>query len=59
VSTWRVLAGASPEALSPRATVARAGFETAIALPATDTWFSVQALGAAGEVLGTSAAAHA
>jgi hypothetical protein len=39
--------------------VSRSGFETAIPLPASHQWFAVQALGAIGQVLGTSPAAHA
>ncbi len=58
VSAWRVLGGASPATLTPIATAASTGFETAIAVDSTDANFAVQALGAAGEVLGTSPAAH-
>jgi hypothetical protein len=58
VRGWRVLAGASPATLTPITTAPSTGFETAIALQRPDANFAVQALGAAGEVLGTSAAAH-
>jgi hypothetical protein len=57
VAAWRVLAGATPGALAVVAQSARAGFETAIALPAGTggPYLAVQALGSAGQVLGTSA----
>ncbi len=58
VSAWRVLGGASAATLAPVATAASTGFETAIAVAGTDADFAVQALGATGEVLGTSAAAR-
>ena len=51
---WRVLGGATPAALSTLATAAVAGFETAIPVPSAAPVFAVQALGASGEVLGTS-----
>jgi hypothetical protein len=59
VSSWRLLAGSTPATLSAVAQVPRAGFETAIPLPAgvTGPDLEVQALGAEGQVLGTSAAA--
>jgi Arylsulfotransferase (ASST) len=59
VTAWRVLAGASAASLQPVAQVPRSGFETAIAIPAASAGpdFAVQALGAAGQVLGTSATA--
>jgi Arylsulfotransferase (ASST) len=58
VSAWRVLAGPSPAALNAVVQVARTSFETAIQLPAATAgpYVAVQALGAAGQVLGTSAA---
>jgi hypothetical protein len=57
VASWRLLAGASASALASVAETARSGFETAIALPSgtTGPYLAVQALGAGGEVLGTSA----
>ncbi len=58
VSAWRVLGGASPATLTSIATAASTGFETSIAVDNTDPVFAVQALGASGEVLGTSGAAH-
>ncbi|HLH14289.1 MAG TPA: arylsulfotransferase family protein, partial [Solirubrobacteraceae bacterium] len=58
VASWRVLAGASASSLSAVAQAARSGFETAVALPAgtAGPYLEVQALDAAGEVLGTSPA---
>lgn len=59
VSSWRVLAGPSPAALSPVATAARAGFQTTIAVPAAAPFLAVQALDGAGAVVGVSAAVKA
>jgi hypothetical protein len=58
LAAWRLLAGASPSAPAPTGTVvARTGFETAIALaPAAGPYVAVQALDAAGAVIGVSAA---
>jgi hypothetical protein len=58
VSSWRVLAGPGASSLQAVAQVARSGFETAIAIPAgtVGPYVAVQALGAAGQVLGASAA---
>jgi hypothetical protein len=56
VSSWRVLAGTSPTALSPVAQTPRGGFETAVMLP-TGTigpYVAVQALDASGRALGVS-----
>jgi Arylsulfotransferase (ASST) len=60
VAAWRVLAGARPDAMAPAAQSPRAGFETAIAVPgvAAGSYMSVQALDAAGQVLGTAATAR-
>lgn len=56
VSSWRVLGAASEGAEPVELTTApRQGFETAIAVDSTGPWFVVEALGAAGEALGTSA----
>jgi hypothetical protein len=57
VSSWRLLAGASASSLTTAAQVPRSGFETAIPVPAgtVGPYVAVQALGVAGEVLGTSA----
>jgi hypothetical protein len=54
VSSWRLLGGATPTTLATLASVASSGFETAIAVPSAAPVFAVQALGAGGEVLGTS-----
>jgi hypothetical protein len=55
VAGWRLLAGASPHALSLTATAPRRGFETAIALSSAPArYFAVQALGAGEQVLGAS-----
>jgi hypothetical protein len=54
VTSWRVLGGPTPAALSTLAAAPVGGFETAIAVPASAN-FAVQAVGAGGEVLGTSA----
>jgi ABC-type amino acid transport substrate-binding protein len=53
-SSWRLLAGPSPQTLAPVASAARSGFETAIAAPASEPYVAVQALSASGAVLGTS-----
>jgi hypothetical protein len=55
VASWRVLAGASPSALAPAASAAKSGFQTTIAAPAAGPYVAVQALDAAGTVIGTSA----
>ena len=57
VSSWRVLGGASRNALKPLGTARRHGFETRIPVHSNERFFSVQALGAAGHVLATSAPA--
>jgi len=59
VATWRVLAGASPSALSAVATAPRQGFQTTIAVSAAGPYVAVQALDPQGDVLGTSATVHA
>jgi hypothetical protein len=53
-ASWRVLAGPSAQQLTPVASAARSGFETTIVAPVAEAYVAVQALGAAGEVLGTS-----
>ena len=58
VASWRVLAGASANALKPVGSAPRSAFETAIALaapPPAGSWVQVQALDAAGAVLSASA----
>ena len=56
VSSWRALAGSSAASLTAVAQVPRSGFETAIPIPAgtAGPYLAVQALDAAGNVLGTS-----
>jgi len=55
VAAWRVLAGSSQTALSSVAQGAKTGFETTIAVHAKPSYYAVQALDSAGQVLGTSA----
>ena len=55
VSSWRVLAGPSAGSLTTLQTVGRNGFETGISASTGMPYFAVQALGANGQVLGTSA----
>ncbi len=59
VASWRVLAGASASSLRAILTAPRSGFETAIAVPGgtSGPYLAVQALNAAGAVLGSSASA--
>jgi Arylsulfotransferase (ASST) len=59
VRSWRVLGGEGSGALTSLVTLARTGFETAIPVSSAQQWFAVQALGSAGQVLGTSSPAHA
>jgi hypothetical protein len=54
VASWRLLAGPSPGALSPVATVTRAGFETTTTIPVAH-YLAVAALGSSGQLLATSA----
>jgi hypothetical protein len=56
VSAWRVLGGSSPSTLTPIATAGARGFETAIAIGGAPAVLAVQALGAEGQVLASSAA---
>jgi hypothetical protein len=58
VASWKVLAGPAPDGLSPLAQVPRDGFETAVVLPAgaTGPYVAIQALDAAGAVIGASTA---
>jgi hypothetical protein len=53
-SSWQVLAGPSAQQLTPVASAARSGFETTIVAPVAEAYVAVQALGPAGEALGTS-----
>jgi len=54
VASWRVLGGSSAGSLSAVATGAKSGFETALAVTASDSTCEVQALNSAGKVIGTS-----
>jgi arylsulfotransferase ASST len=60
VASWRVLAGSSPPSLASVAAAPRTAFETAIPLPASapGPYVAVQALDAAGAVIGASAAVN-
>jgi hypothetical protein len=55
VRSWRVLAGGSTDTLKPVLTARWQGFETAIRIP-SETYVEVEALGAQGQVMATSAA---
>jgi hypothetical protein len=56
VASWQVLAGASPTTLSPAGQFPKTPqFETAMWVADTEPYFAVQALGNAGQLLGTSA----
>jgi hypothetical protein len=57
VARWRVLAGNSGGALRAATTTRKQGFETRIEVTTATSSFRVQALGADGRVLGTSAPA--
>jgi hypothetical protein len=54
VSSWRVLAGATPGSLNQLETVPKGGFETAMSASTGLPYFAVQALGSNGQVLGAS-----
>ncbi len=60
LASWRVLAGGSPQTMALVASTPRSGFETAIALAASvsGAYVQVQALDAAGTLIGTSAPAR-
>jgi hypothetical protein len=55
VARWQLVAGPSGQSLSPVATTARAGFETAITGSTAQPYLAVRALDSAGHVLATSA----
>jgi Arylsulfotransferase (ASST) len=57
VSSWRVLAGASADALTARATIPASGFESSVTVPDAYAYVAVQALGPSGQLLATSATA--
>ncbi len=55
VASWRVLAtNEGSDSLKPIETMPDSGFESSLTLPERYTYVSVQALGASGELLGTS-----
>jgi hypothetical protein len=54
VTSWEVLGGATPGALSSRAPMALTGFESSALLPKKLAYVAVQALDAGGHVLATS-----
>jgi hypothetical protein len=56
VASWRVLTGSDADDATQVATVARSGFETAIAVPNAGTYVEVQALDSSGKVLGGAVA---
>ncbi len=53
-TSWRLLAGPSPQQLAPVASAPRTGFETAITTPGPQAYVEVQALGESGAVLASS-----
>src|SRR5271165_70341 len=60
VASWRILAGPTPAALTAQATMPDSGFESSVTFPDPEAahpypYVAVQALGPAGQVLGTSA----
>ena len=54
VASWRVLAGTDPASLKPQASMPDSGFESSLTLPEAFKYAAVQALGSAGQLLGTS-----
>lgn len=56
IASWRVLAGASPSALSAVGSGSFSGFESAMTIAGQPAYLAVQALDGSGNVLGTSAA---
>ncbi|HMD56617.1 MAG TPA: arylsulfotransferase family protein [Solirubrobacteraceae bacterium] len=55
VSSWRVLAGSGPASLTAQATMPDSAFESWVTYPTAYPYVAVQALGSAGQLLGTSA----
>lgn len=55
VARWQVVAGPSPEELSPVSEAPKQGFETAITAHTAQPWIAVRALDAKGQVLAQSA----
>lgn len=58
VAAWRVLGGSSASALAPIASAPSQGFQTSIAISSAPPYLAVQALDAAGVVIGTSPVAR-
>jgi hypothetical protein len=58
VSSWRVLAGASPSTLEAVTTASKQGFESQVTIPA-EPYVAVQALDSAGRALATSSVVQA
>jgi len=58
VASWQVLAGESPAAVKAQGSMPDSGFESSTILPQAYAYVSVQALGPAGQVLGTSNVVH-
>ena len=56
VSTWRLLAGPSPTALTPLTTAPKSGFQTTIQAHTAGPYVQVQALDGSGNVIGSSPA---
>ncbi|HEV2922399.1 MAG TPA: arylsulfotransferase family protein [Solirubrobacteraceae bacterium] len=54
IDSWRVLAGTSPSALTVRGTMPVSGFESSLTMPDPYPYVAVQAVDAAGRLLGTS-----
>ncbi len=54
VASWQVLAGESPTAVKAQGSMPASGFESSTILPQAYAYVSVQALGSAGQLLGTS-----
>jgi hypothetical protein len=59
VKTWRIKAGPNATSTAPIATVEMSGFETTMRAATTQPFVQVEALDAAGTVIGTSSAVRA
>ena len=59
VAGWQVLAGPDPDRMEPLGSVARDGFETAIAVRTAEPFVGVRAIDSSGIVIGTSEAVEA
>jgi Arylsulfotransferase (ASST) len=59
VASWQILAGASPTALTPVMSVPKVGFQSTSTVVTNGAYIEVKALGANGNVLGTSSPSHA